>query len=271
MTDLDDLGRKLAERLPVEERAGFREDLRARLLAQVGAAAVARQRRGPRLAWLRPLVVALGAVMLIVGTAGSAAAGSLPGEPAFVLKRAAEEIALALVPDDAARAERLVAQANARLTELRRAEPGSSTLGLAVSEYASAVERLAPLVEHLRLAPGDLRRAAALDVALLAARSHLTTLETLGDSVPTAAQPALRRAIDAGNRITVPADPAPDRAPGTVPPDATSGPRPGATAAPSLPAPERTPPAAPGRPTAVPSGPRSAPTRPPAIAPPARP
>lgn len=267
MTDLDELGRALANSVRIEERPGFREDLRARLLGQVGTAAEARRRRGQRLGWLRPLVAAIGGLALLIGTAGTVAAGSLPGEPGFALKRAAEELVLAVAPDDPARAERLVAQTDARLAELRRAAPGSETSALAIAEYAGAAERLASLVERLRLPTTDARHGAVLELAAGAARSHLGTLETLTSTTPAAAQEALRRAIEAGRRISVPTGPPSDRDSAPVPAPGRPGtntPVPARTSAPSgtgpggtspAPAPTRTPPGAPERPEATPGAP----------------
>lgn len=265
MNELEEYGRALPERVPIGERPGFRADLRARLLTHVVPAAQARRRQGLGLRWLRPLAATIAALALLAGTAGTVAGASLPGEPGFALKRAAEELLLALAPDDATRAERLVAQSDARLTELRRAPSGSAVAAAATAEYAGAVERLVALVERVRGGPADARRESARALAEAAARAHIAVLESVGTTVPPKAQDALRRAIEAGRRIGVPtkrpgepegAPPEPIRAPGTSSPTAAPT-RPGPT---ERPTPGRTQPA--GVPTGPPAGTRGTPPTP---------
>jgi len=227
--------RELFVRARVDERPGFRSDLRSRLLTQVGPVATARRStpwwaiRIPRFALAGVAVVA----MLFGGT-GLAAAGSLPGEPLFEVKRAAEELALALAFDDEARVQRLADQASARLAELRRADgPGQSAAAL---ESARALGRLA---EAQRAGATD---APASENAADAREQAEAVLRDLEQKLPAEAANGIRRAIEAGP----PAERGPRQEPGrpaTAPlaspndrgghPSASPGTPPGRGAAPS--------------------------------------
>lgn len=183
--------RELFERVMVDERPGFRSDLRSRLLAQVGPVAQARRStpwwalRIPRFA-----LVGVAALAMLFGGTGLAAAGSLPGEPLFEVKRAAEELALALAFDDDTRIQRLADQASARLAELRRADgPGKSA---AAHESARALGRLA----EAQRAGGT--HAPASENAADAREQAEAVLRDLELRLPAEAADGIRRAIEAG-------------------------------------------------------------------------
>lgn len=241
MIDDERYGELLARALVDDERPGFRDGLRARLLARVASVAAERAARSRRRWLLRPLAVAAAALALAFGATGYAAASSLPGEPAFAVKRAVEELVFALATDDAARVERLVAQAEARLAELRRAPVESAASAGALAEYAGALDRLAALVERLRHAPPGGRRDDALALAAGAARAHLAALESLRASAPAEALPGVERAIEAGRRVegslppVRPEPSAPSAAPSGAPRPQPSTPRPGGAPAASPP------------------------------------
>lgn len=195
--------RELFARARVEERPGFRSDLRSRLLAQVGPVAQTRRStpwwalRIPRFALAGVAVVAL-----LFGGTGLAAAGSLPGEPLFEVKRAAEELALVLAFDDETRVQRLADQALARLAELRRADgPGKSA---AAHESARALGRLA---EAQRAGGTD---GPASENAGDAREQAEAVLRDLEQRLPAEAADGIRRAIEAGP----PADRGPREEPG---------------------------------------------------------
>lgn len=207
--------RELFSRARVDERPGFRSDLRSRLLAQVGPVSTARRStpwwtlRIPRFALAGVAVVA----MLFGGT-GLAAAGSLPGEPLYGLKRAAEEVALVVAFDDDARIQRLADQVSARLAELWRAE--GSARGAAAVESARALERLSD-AERARgtSAPASERAEGAREQAE-------SVLRDLEQRLPAEAAEGIRRAIEAGP----PADrePREDRGRPATAPEASPGP-----------------------------------------------
>lgn len=195
-----------------EPRSAFRAALRARLMSEAPAALAPRPAWWSR-PWLRP-AFAFAAVLLVVAAGtGAAAAASLPGDPAFVLKRAAEEVRLAFAFDDAAKVEVLTAHAESRLAELSRAASRADRAPTASSEYAEAVARLAAAVERLRgapLPPGDRpqdpsieqgKREGALEVADAAREKHRAVLESLQPQLPEPAREAVERALQQGERI----------------------------------------------------------------------
>lgn len=235
--------RELFARARVEERPDFRSDLRSRLLAQVGPVAQTRRSspwwalRIPRFALAGVAVVAI-----LFGSTGLAAAGSLPGELLFEVKRAAEELALALAFDDETRVQRLAEQASARLAELRRADgPGKSAAAL---ESARALGRLA-----------EVQRASGTDApasknAADAREQAEAVLRDLEQRLPAEAADGIRRAIEAGP----PADRGPreDRGRPATAPEASPadrGGRPSISPAPARGSDRPTPPARGARPS----------------------
>lgn len=183
--------RELFARARVDERPDFRSDLRSRLLAQVGPIAQTRRStpwwaiRIPRFA-----LAGVAAVAMLFGGTGLAAAGSLPGEPLFGVKRAAEELALALAFDDGTRVQRLADQASARLAELRRAVgPRKSAAAL---ESARALDRLA----DAQRAGGT--KAPASENAAEAREEAEAVLRDLELRLPAEAADGIRRAIEGG-------------------------------------------------------------------------
>ncbi len=185
--------RELFASARVDERPDFRSDLRSRLLAQVGPVAATRRTtawwtlRIPRFALAVVAVVAL-----LFGGTGLAAAGSLPGEPLFGLKRAAEEVALTVAFDDATRVQRLADQASARLAELRRAD--GATRAAAARESARALERLS----DAQRASGAGTDASASERADGARDEAEAVLRDLEQRLPAEAAEGIRRAIEAG-------------------------------------------------------------------------
>lgn len=131
----------------------FRAALRQRLVA-VGAVAPVRPIGGmPQAApWRRRLVAA--GVALAISTSGAAATavastGALPGDRLYEVKRAVEIVQLALAPSDLAKAERYLAIAGARMSEVQ---------GL-LRESGTAADPV--LVEELRRTLSDMSDAIA--------------------------------------------------------------------------------------------------------------
>src|SRR5439155_1405618 len=98
-------------------RPAFRAELRSALLA---APVSFEAPRASRLGWsrvpaLRPAVAAILVLALLATAGGVAAASSLPGDSAYGLKRAAEEVQVTLASDDVVRLDTLVMQADRRL------------------------------------------------------------------------------------------------------------------------------------------------------------
>lgn len=241
-------------------REDFRKRLRAGLMNEAVALAEERRLRrrslGERLLTfttvrLRPTLVAATIVAVLLAGAGAAAAGSLPGDPAFGLKRAAEEVELAFAPNDGARVEVLAAQAGRRLAELARTTARPDKAPTASAEYEAAVKRLAASVAALRAAQPGSKHDAVEQIVDAAREKHVPVLEELKQRLPAEAQRGIDRAILEHEKLQ------PSAKPGE------RGPRPGerpGTAPRKSDEPERT--AAPGRASETPRGgrPQASPT-----------
>lgn len=200
-------------RLPrPEPRAEFRKKLRAELMNEAVALAEERRLRrrsfADRLRWwvagprLRAtLVVASLIAMLLAGT-GVAAAGSLPGDPAFGLKRAAEEVELAFARTADAKIDVLAAQSQRRLDDLTKAaatRPDKAPT--ASAEYEAAVQRFASAVQALRAAPAGTKHKAVEQVVEAARDKHVPVLEELKQRLPDDAQQGIERAIEQHEKL----------------------------------------------------------------------
>lgn len=121
-------------------RDEFRGELRARLMREA-VTALAPRPRGTGWALLRPaMAIGLAGIILVAG-AGTAAAGSLPGETAFPLKKAFEDVQVTLTFDDVQRVELLAQIADRRLRELQRAATNNGNVASASEEFAQAVAK----------------------------------------------------------------------------------------------------------------------------------
>ena len=138
-------------------REAFRSELRARLMAEA-VTALAPRPRGTAWSFLRPTMgVGLAAVLFVAG-AGTAAATSLPGEAAFPLKRAFEDLQVNLTFDDVQRVELLSQLADRRLADLKRVADGEdeSKAPAASEEFAAALARFRAAVDAMQqAAPAD--------------------------------------------------------------------------------------------------------------------
>lgn len=219
-------------------RAGH--EFRARLRTELLTAPVAFAAPPRRLVWWRHAVAAVVAVVVALGGSSAAAASSLPGEPAFVLKRAFEEVALTLAPDDAARASLALEIAERRLADLWRVNARPDLAEAAAAAYGEALARVSTQVDRLRLAPSTPARDEALERAREAGSRAVEQLQQLGETLPLPAQQGIERAIERHEEQHA-RDVAPADAPGRTP------------------KPEKT---APGRPAESPGkGPASSPRR----------
>ena len=218
------LGERIAGTPHPSASPALRAQLRSSLLSAPVEFAVAPRRRG----WLalRPVLTAAVILAVALGGAGYAAASSLAGDPAFVLKQAAEEIELASAPNDAARLRTLVAHSDRRLAELRTAIATRPASANAASQaYLSAVKHIDAAVKGVLSQPSSERRDDAVRDATEASGSHLEILKELEQRLPEAAQPGIRRAIDAQTDVHRKPDelPAPRRTPAPAKPTGTPG------------------------------------------------
>ncbi len=198
--ELDALARDLARFRSVAAPASLRTRVRAEIMtAPVTPVAPKRAR------WigaLRPLLAGVLVVAVLAAGAGSAAAGSLPGDPAYPLKRAIEQVQVAVAANDDARLDLLTQQLDRRLADLETvATQRPASLGIAMSEYQAALARVeAEIAVVAREAPSAARDA-AIARATATAQEHIARLRDLETKLPAAAQAGIRRAIDAQQRI----------------------------------------------------------------------
>jgi hypothetical protein len=191
-------------RLPEPKiRDEFRAELRARLMREA-VTALAPRPRGTAWTFLRPaLGVGLAAVLLIAG-AGTAAASSLPGDTAFTLKKAFENIQVTLTFDDVSRVQLLGQIADRRLAELQVVvDRDESKAPTASEEFAAAVARFRAAVDAIQqAAPAD--KSDKVQELVDAARGkHEAVLDEVQQKLdnPTANE-AIERAKDEENKDT---------------------------------------------------------------------
>jgi hypothetical protein len=177
-------------------RDEFRRELRARLMREAALTLVPRRRETAWTAWLRPALAAtLAALVLVVG-AGSAAAGSVPGDLTFGLKRAMEEVRVALTFDDVERVRVLAEIADQRLSELERVATRDDKAPTASEEYARAVTRFRDAIDALQQAAPEDKSDLAQDVADAAREKHEIVLQQLKDRLSERAKESVERAIE---------------------------------------------------------------------------
>jgi hypothetical protein len=199
--ELGEFSDDLARRARVTPSSTFRTQLRASLLA--APLSPPRQASGwSRLGALRPALAAVLVIALLAASGGSAAASSLPGDPAFALKRAVEDIQVALAPDDAARLDTLVTQTDSRLGDLQTAAAIRATaIAPATDEYLAAVARMDGALSTVLAEPTTAARDAAIGRAMTASATHIAMLQALATRLPAAAQSGIERAIAAQQAV----------------------------------------------------------------------
>ena len=195
--------------------------------SEIRASLIARPAPPPTGSWLlvlRPVLVAAVIVAVLAGAGGTAAADSLPGDPAFAAKRVAEEIEVALTFDDAAQLDVLVTQSDRRLTDLTTVVSSrASAIGAATDEYLAAVARLDAALSAVSTRPLTAARAAAIARASAASADHIAALRALAQRLPAAAQAGIERAITAQETVHGKSGGAPGRS-GAPSPSTSSAP-----------------------------------------------
>ena len=190
-------------RLPEPKiRDEFRRELRAHLMREAAITLTGKRRETAWTAWLRPALAAgLAALVLVIG-AGSAAAGSVPGDVTFGLKRAIEEVRVALTFDEVERVRVLAEITDQRLSELERVAARDDKAPTASEEYALAVTRFRAAVDALQEAAPEDKSELAQDVADLARDKHEFIIEQLKARLSDKAQEAVDRATVEEQRDT---------------------------------------------------------------------
>ena len=202
------------QRLPEPRiRDEFRRELRARLMREAAVVLVPNRRDNAWTAWLRrdnawtawlrpAFVASLAALVLVIG-AGSAAAGSVPGDLTFGLKRAIEEVRVALTFDEVERVRVLSEIADERLSELERVASRNDKAPTASEAYADAVTRFRAAVDALQnAAPEEDKSALAQDVADAAREKHEMVLEFLRERLSQKAKDSVDRATEEERKDT---------------------------------------------------------------------
>ncbi len=183
-------------------RDEFRRELRARLMREAYAVLAPKQRESAWRMWLRPAVALSLATIVLMAGAGGAAAGSLPGDATFGLKRAAEEVRVALTFDEIERVRLLAAITDQRLAELTQVADRSDKAPTASEEYARAVTRFREAVNALQQSAPQDRRDRADDVADAAREKHEVVLEELKDRLHEKAKASVERALEEERKDT---------------------------------------------------------------------
>jgi hypothetical protein len=186
-------------------RDEFRRELRARLMQEAVTALAPRPRGAAWAALLRPaLGVGLAGILLVAG-AGTAAAGSVSGDFAFPLKRAFENIQVALTFDDVQRVALLGQIADRRLAELQTVadRADQSKAPTASEEFAAAVTRFRAAVDAVQQAAPEDRSDAVQDLVDAAREKHETVLDAVQQKLDDdKAQEAIERAKDEEDKAT---------------------------------------------------------------------
>jgi hypothetical protein len=194
----------LLERPVMRER--FRKELRGRLMSEAVAVLAPRPSRFSFPAILRPALAAAAVLVLVSAGATSAAASSLPGDPLYAVKRAGEDVRLALTFDDVARTQLLSELTDRRLEELAEiAKKRPSSAPTATKEYAEAVNDFANALDELRAASSEDKRNFAQALASAARAKHKSVLDAVKDQLPADAQPDVQKINDDEQERTSPA------------------------------------------------------------------
>jgi uncharacterized protein DUF5667 len=189
-------------------REQFRTELRGRLMSE---AVVVLARRPSRFSFpamvpiLRPAFATAAILILVLAGATSAAASSLPGDPLYALKRAGEDVRLALTFDDVARTQLLSEFTDRRLEELADiAKNRPSSAPTATQEYADAVNNFANALDDLRAAESEDKRNAAQALAEAARAKHKAVLDAVKEQLPADAQSDVQKVNDDEQERTSP-------------------------------------------------------------------
>jgi len=188
-------------------RDQFRKELRGRLMSEAVVVLAPRRGRFSFQSMLRPALAAMAILVLVLAGATSAAASSLPGDPLYGLKRATENVRVALTFDDVARTALLSEITDRRLEELAEiAKRRPSSAPTATQEYADAVTNFANALDELRNADSEDKRNAAQALAEAARAKHKAVLDEVKDQLPAEAQTDVQKVNDDEQERTSPSN-----------------------------------------------------------------
>jgi len=188
-------------------RDQFRKELRGRLMSEAVVALAPRPSRFSFAALLRPALATAAILVLVSAGATSAAASSLPGDPLYAVKRAGEDVRVALTFDDIARTRLLSELTDRRLEELAEiAKHRPASAPTATQEYADAVNNFANALDKLRDADSEDKRNAAQVLAEAARAKHKAVLDEVKDQLPADAQSDVQKVNDDEQERTSPSN-----------------------------------------------------------------
>jgi uncharacterized protein DUF5667 len=186
-------------------RAQFRKELRGRLMSEAVVVLAPQRGRFFSPTFLRPALAAAAILVLVLAGATSAAASSLPGDSLYALKRAGEDVRLALTLDDVARTRLLSEFTDRRLEELAEiAKKRPSSAPTATKAYAEAVNNFVIALDKLRDADSEDKRNMAQALAEAARAKHKAVLDEVKDQLPADAQPDVQKVNDDEQERTSP-------------------------------------------------------------------
>ena len=220
-----------------EPREPFKRALRSQLMAQASTTLVRRETTWSlfQRSLMRPALALAAVVLILVGGAGKAAADSLPGDVAYPLKRAAEQVQLVFAIDDTTRLGILAEQADHRLAELTesiaRHRPATS---VAQRQYAEAIAELTKQVDAVRAQPSASadKKNAAEDIIDAVHLNHSAVLEQLAQQGTGDEQRDIEQAKDESEKLHASGRPARTAEPSDQP-EPTRTPQPTKTVGPS--------------------------------------
>jgi hypothetical protein len=186
-------------------REQFRKELRSRLMSEAVIVLAPRPSLFSFPAILRPAFAAGFILVLVFAGATTAAASSLPGDPLYAVKRAGEDVRLALTLDDVARTQLLSELTDRRLEELAEiAKRRPASAPSATQEYSDAVNNFADALDVLRGADNEEKRNAAQALAGAARAKHKAVLDAVKEQLPADAQTEVQKVNDAEQERTSP-------------------------------------------------------------------
>jgi uncharacterized protein DUF5667 len=186
-------------------REQFRKELRGRLMSQAVVVLAQKPSRFSFPALLRPALGVAAALVLVLAGATSAAASSIPGDALYGVKRATEDVRLALTFDAEARAQLLSELTDRRLEELAEiAKRRPSSAPTATQDYADAVEAFADALDELHNAVSEEKRAAAQALAEAARAKHKAVLDAVKERLSEEDQVDVQNVIDREQERTDP-------------------------------------------------------------------
>jgi hypothetical protein len=186
-------------------REQFRKELRGRLMSEAVVALAKKPSPFSFPALLRPALAAAAVLVLVLAGATSAAASSIPGDALYGVKRATEDVRLALTFDAEARTQLLSELTDRRLEELAeiaKRRPSSATT--ATKDYAEAVEAFADALDDLHNAVSEEKRGRAQALADAARAKHKAVLDAVKERLSEEDQVDVQNVIDREQERTDP-------------------------------------------------------------------